>query len=230
MAIEIEVFADIWCPFAHVGLRCARDQRDATGRVDVVIRVRPWPLELVNSAPMDPAKTASHIEHLRHQINDNQFVGFDATNFPSSTLEALALIEHAYATDARTGEAATFVVRDALFEKGLDISDPAVLESIAADLLSLIPGTPAKPGGSRVRPISSPVTPKCSAHRSTSPAAMPATCPSPSISNGSTPSLPSVWAEGSPSPDPERSAGLHRPVRWFLTVRHVSMAKPLILP
>ena len=134
MAIEIEVFADIWCPFAHVGLRCARDQRDATGRVDVVIRVRPWPLELVNSAPMDPAKTASHIEHLRHQINDNQFVGFDATNFPSSTLEALALIEHAYATDARTGEAATFVVRDALFEKGLDISDPAVLESIAADL------------------------------------------------------------------------------------------------
>jgi len=134
MAKEIEVFADIWCPFAHVGLRCARDQRDATGRDDAVIRVRPWPLELVNSAPMDPAKTASHIEHLRHQINDDLFVGFDATNFPTSTLEALALIEHAYATDARTGEAATFVVRDALFEKGLDISDPAVLASIAAEL------------------------------------------------------------------------------------------------
>ncbi len=134
MAKEIEVFADIWCPFAHVGLRCARDQRDATGRDDAVIRVRPWPLELVNSAPMDPAKTASHIEHLRHQINDNLFVGFDAANFPTSTLEALALIEHAYATDARTGEAATFAVRDELFEKGLDISDPAVLASIAAEL------------------------------------------------------------------------------------------------
>ncbi len=134
MATEIEVFADIWCPFAHVGLRCARDQRDATGRDDVILRVRPWPLELVNSAPMDPAKTASHIEHLRHQINDDLFVGFDAANFPTSTLEALALIEHAYRTDGRTGEAATFALRDALFEKGLDISDPAVLASIAADL------------------------------------------------------------------------------------------------
>ena len=134
MTTEIEVFADIWCPFAHVGLRCARDQRDGMGRDDVALRVRPWPLELVNSAPMDPAKTASHIEHLRHQVNDDLFVGFDATNFPTSTLEALALIEHAYATDARTGEAATFEVRDALFEKGLDISDPAVLASIAAEL------------------------------------------------------------------------------------------------
>jgi predicted DsbA family dithiol-disulfide isomerase len=134
MGTEIEVFADIWCPFAHVGLRCARDRRDATGRDDVVIRVRPWPLELVNSAPMDPAKTASHVEHLRHQVNDNLFVGFDASHFPTSTLEALALIEHAYRSDGHTGEAAAFAIRDALFEKGLDISDPAVLAEIAADL------------------------------------------------------------------------------------------------
>ena len=134
MTTQIEVFADIWCPFAHVGLRCARDQRDATGRDDVVIRVRPWPLELVNAAPMDPAKTAGHIDHLRHQVDDSLFAGFDASNFPTSTLEALALIEHAYGTDARLGEQATFAVRDALFEKGLDISDPAVLTSIADEL------------------------------------------------------------------------------------------------
>ena len=134
MTTEIEVFADIWCPFAHVGLRCARDQRDATGRNDVLLRVRPWPLELVNSAPMDPAKTAAHIEHLRHQVDENLFVGFDASNFPTSTLEALALIEHAYRHDGRTGEAASFAVRDALFENGLDISDPEVLASIATEL------------------------------------------------------------------------------------------------
>lgn len=134
MTTEIEVYADIWCPFAHVGLRCARDQRDAIGRDDIILRVRPWPLELVNSAPMDPAKTASHIEHLRHQIDGNLFVGFDPSNFPTSTLEALALIEHAYRLDGRTGEAATFAVRDALFERGLDVSDPAVLASIASDL------------------------------------------------------------------------------------------------
>lgn len=134
MPTEIEVYADVWCPFAHVGLRCARAQRDAKGRNDILLRVRPWPLELVNAAPMDAAKTASHIEHLRHQVDDSVFVGFDAANFPTSTLEALSLIEHAYRIDGRTGEAATFAVRDALFEKGLDISDPAVLASIAAEL------------------------------------------------------------------------------------------------
>lgn len=134
MTTEIEVFADIWCPFAHVGLRCARDRRDATGRDDVVLRVRPWPLELVNSAPMDPARTAAHVEHLRHQVDDSLFAGFDATTFPTSTLEALALIEHAYRTDPRIGEEATFAVRDALFEEGLDIADPAVLSAIAAEL------------------------------------------------------------------------------------------------
>jgi predicted DsbA family dithiol-disulfide isomerase len=134
MTTEIEVYADIWCPFAHVGLRCARDQRDAQGRNDVLLRVRPWPLELVNSAPMDPAKTAAHIEHLRHQVDGNLFVGFDASNFPTSTLEALALIERAYRIDGRTGESATFAVRDALFEEGRDISDPAVLAALGAGL------------------------------------------------------------------------------------------------
>ncbi|NCY16477.1 MAG: disulfide bond formation protein DsbA [Actinobacteria bacterium] len=134
MTSEIEIYADIWCPFAHVGLRCAREQRDGSGRDDVILRVHPWPLELVNSAPMDPAKTSAHIEHLRHQIDDSLFAGFDASNFPTSTIDALALIERAYGVDGRTGEAATFAVRDALFERGLDISDPEVLASLAADL------------------------------------------------------------------------------------------------
>jgi predicted DsbA family dithiol-disulfide isomerase len=138
MTTEIEVFADIWCPFAHVGLRCARDQRDATGREDVIIRVRPWPLELVNGAPMDPAKTTAHIEHLRHQVDGTLFAGFDPSTFPTSTLDSLALIEHAYDIDVRLGELATFAVRDALFEKGLDISDPSVLASIA-DALGIGP-------------------------------------------------------------------------------------------
>lgn len=134
MTAEIEIYADIWCPFAHVGLRCARDQRDASGRDDVILRVRPWPLELVNGAPMDPAKTSAHIGHLRHQIDDSLFSGFDATTFPTSTIDALALIEHAYGIDGRIGEAATFAVRDALFERGLDIAEASVLAALADEL------------------------------------------------------------------------------------------------
>ena len=50
----IEVFADIWCPFAHVGLLAIAEERIRTGRFDVAIRVRAWPLELVNGVPLDP--------------------------------------------------------------------------------------------------------------------------------------------------------------------------------
>ena len=36
----IEAFADIWCPFAHVGLRAVEEQRARSGRSDVSIWVR----------------------------------------------------------------------------------------------------------------------------------------------------------------------------------------------
>src|SRR3546814_2084428 len=38
----IEVFADIWCPFAHLGLRAVAQRRDALGRGDVPRGVRGW--------------------------------------------------------------------------------------------------------------------------------------------------------------------------------------------
>jgi hypothetical protein len=52
--VNIEVFADIWCPFTHVGLRAIDEQRWIRARGDVGIVVRSWPLELINGAPMDP--------------------------------------------------------------------------------------------------------------------------------------------------------------------------------
>jgi hypothetical protein len=39
----IEVFAEIWCPFAHVRLRAVEEQSALAGRSDVVIWVRAWP-------------------------------------------------------------------------------------------------------------------------------------------------------------------------------------------
>ena len=47
------VFADVRCPFTHVGLRRFVQRRDQLGRTDVV-RVRLWPVELVNDEPLDP--------------------------------------------------------------------------------------------------------------------------------------------------------------------------------
>jgi predicted DsbA family dithiol-disulfide isomerase len=135
----IEVFADIWCPFAHVGLRAIQEQRARSGRSDVAIWVRAWPLELVNGTPLDPAVTAEHADDLRQQVAPSLFEHLDVDRFPSSTLDALALANRAYRTDLQAGERVSFALRDALFEEGQDISDRATLDSLAHDLGVVMP-------------------------------------------------------------------------------------------
>lgn len=130
----LEVFADIWCPFAHVGLRTTREQRVRTGRSDVTIWVRAWPLELVNGAPLDPLVTWEHANELREQVAPNLFRHLDVNRFPSSTLDALALANRAYRADLQVGERVSFSLREALFEEGRDISDRSTLEDLAGDL------------------------------------------------------------------------------------------------
>ncbi len=130
----IEVFADVWCPFAHVGLRAAEDRRAADGRPDVALWVRAWPLELVNGAPLDPEVTRAHADDLREQVAPDLFRHLDVDRFPVSTLEALALAGRAYRTDPGLGERVSLALRDALFEEGRDVSDPDVLGYLARDL------------------------------------------------------------------------------------------------
>jgi 2-hydroxychromene-2-carboxylate isomerase len=135
----IEIFADIWCPFAHVGLRTIKEQRARSGRTDMAIWVRAWPLELVNGAPIDPSATSKHAESLREQVAPKLFRHLDVDRFPSSTLDALALANRAYRTDVQVGERVSFALRDALFEEGRDISEWATLESLARDLGVVMP-------------------------------------------------------------------------------------------
>lgn len=130
----IEVFADIWCTFAHVGLRMADAQRRTTGRDDVRLRVRAWPLEWVNQAPMDPQKVADHVIELQEHVAPTMFRHVDTEHFPTSTIEALALVARAYRAGDAAGEQAAFAVRDALFEEGRDIGDPAVVAELGARL------------------------------------------------------------------------------------------------
>ena len=131
--VTIEVFADIWCPFTHVGLRRIVDARHRAGHDDMPVVVRAWPLELINGAPMDPAATRAKGRLLREQVAPTQFTDV-AEHFPTSTLAALALESRAYQLSAGTGLAASLALRDALFEHGRDISDPAVLADVATAL------------------------------------------------------------------------------------------------
>jgi len=132
--MNIEVFADIWCPFAHVGLRAVAAERDRLGRDDVALVVRAWPLELVNGAPMDGHHAAERAKALREQVAPDMFSDVAPDNFPATTLPALALVSRAYARNPRLGERATFLVRDALFEQGQNIGDPVVLQRLADEL------------------------------------------------------------------------------------------------
>jgi predicted DsbA family dithiol-disulfide isomerase len=128
----VEVFADVCCPFTHVGLRRFVDRRAALGVDEPVLVARAWPLELVNGEPLDGDFVAEEIEALRAQVAPDLFMGFRREFFPPTSLPALALAARAYEVDARTGERVSLALRDALFERGLDISDDVVLDAIAA--------------------------------------------------------------------------------------------------
>jgi predicted DsbA family dithiol-disulfide isomerase len=127
MSAHVEVFADITCPFAHVGLK-----RVVEGRPDAEVIVRAWPLEWVNDAGLDFDGVQAKAEALTEQLGGNDFGGLRADHWPTTTLPALDLAAAGYANDAATGLAISLEIRSALFERGLDISDPATLADIAA--------------------------------------------------------------------------------------------------
>lgn len=127
----IEVFADVWCPFAYVGLRTIAAELERRKRTDASMLVRAWPLELVNGAPMNPTKTEEHIHHLRASVAPDLFRGFNRDTFPTTTIPAMALTARAYRRDTATGTAMAFAVREALFEDGLDIASPEALQVLA---------------------------------------------------------------------------------------------------
>ena len=126
---RIEVFADIVCPFTHVGLRRLSEERHARGRA-LAVRVRAWPLEWINGAGLGPDLLGREIEALRATVAPELFAGFDPTLFPLTSIPAFGLVAAAYALDDATGAAVSLALRDALFEHGRDISDEAVLREI----------------------------------------------------------------------------------------------------
>ena len=131
--MTVEVYADVACPFAQVGLRRFVERRRELGRDDVLLRVRAWPLELVNGAPHDPRAMADEVDEIRDQVASDLFVDFQESSFPRSTLAAMTLASAAYGKDDATGEAVSLQLRDLLFERGVDVSDPSVLARVAEE-------------------------------------------------------------------------------------------------
>jgi len=126
----IEVFADISCPFAHAGLHRWFDRREQTGRSDVHLRVRAWPLEIINEAPLTGDAITAKVAALSAAFPD-LFAGFDPSRFPTTTLPALQLTHTAYELGNSVGEQVASALRDRLFIHGEDISDVVVLADVA---------------------------------------------------------------------------------------------------
>lgn len=126
----IEVFADVACPFAHVGLHRFRSYRAKTGHPGPRLRVRAWPLELINAAPFDGADMAPKVEALRASVAPDLFTEFDADRFPVTSIPAMVSEAAAYRTSPECGERFSLAVRRALFEGGLDVSKGSVLRDL----------------------------------------------------------------------------------------------------
>lgn len=137
----VEVFADVSCPFTHVELRRLVEHREHLGRDDVALRVRSWPLELINGAALTGDFVGEEIESLREAVAPDLFGGFDADRFPVTTMPALALAACAYRGGANLGEGVSLALRTALFEEGRDISDRRVLTAIADSFGLRLPGS-----------------------------------------------------------------------------------------
>lgn len=127
---ELEVFADVACPFTHVGLRRFVALRDERGKTEPRLRVRAWPLELVNSKPLDGSTLAPKIAALQTSVAPDLFRGFDPDRFVRTSMPALAAEAAAHRAGVEIGERFSLAIRTALFEEGLDIADADVLERV----------------------------------------------------------------------------------------------------
>ena len=129
----VEVFADGLCPFTHVGLHTLIDRRAERGLGGPRLRIRAWPLELINGAPLEPDHIAAEIVALRASVRPDLFTGFSTNTFPRTSMAAFALTGAADRTgDPVLIEEVGMVLRDAVFEQGLDIGRPEVVQTMAA--------------------------------------------------------------------------------------------------
>jgi predicted DsbA family dithiol-disulfide isomerase len=140
----IEVFADVWCPFAHVGLTRLVQRRSEADSTKP-LWVRSWPLELVNNEGLTYDFVAEQVDAINEGIGTGLFVGLSNAAWPSTTLPALRLTCVGYEAGLSVGEAIALDLRRRLFELGQDIAHPDVLDEVAAQHGLVRPADPTDP-------------------------------------------------------------------------------------
>ena len=108
--------------------------RDELGVTEPLLRVRAWPLAVVNGEPITGSFLAPEVTALQRGPAPELFAGFDAARFPASTRPAMASAAAAYRAGPDVGEAFSLAVRDALWEQGRDVADPSVLAALRTGL------------------------------------------------------------------------------------------------
>jgi len=131
MSSRIEVFADIVCPFTHVGLRRLAETRLSLN-APTRMRIRAWPLEWVNGAPGAYDVARAEADALREAVAPDLFAGLNERTWPRTSIPAFGLAAAAYNVDDSVGEAVSLALREALFEHGLNVADADVLRAIGA--------------------------------------------------------------------------------------------------
>lgn len=127
---QITVFADVSCPFAHVGLTRIAARRAELGSDAPPLRVRAWPLERVSDAALTGPALVPKVAALRRHVAPDLFEGFRPDRFPATTEPALAAEAAAYRVDDDLGLQCALALRYALFEEGADIGDPEMVAGI----------------------------------------------------------------------------------------------------
>ena len=121
------------CPFTHVGLHTLTDRRTERALAEPRLRIRAWPLELVNGAPLDAHHIGAEISALRASVRPDLFGGFVEDRFPRTSMAAFALSAAADRTgDPILIEDVGMALRGAVFEHGIDIGHPDQVAPIAA--------------------------------------------------------------------------------------------------
>jgi predicted DsbA family dithiol-disulfide isomerase len=131
----LEVATDLHCPWSYVCVLRLRRARDALG-LDVALRHRYWPLELVNGRVTAPYLLLAEIAVLA-PLEPTAFALPETDEWPTTLLPAFELVKAAELQGLRAAEELDAALRRAYFVEHRNLSLRTTLFAIAATVPGL---------------------------------------------------------------------------------------------